>query len=144
MQTGAPETAPPEAAAPAAGCDIVLTAAEYVELENQGLALTPDPRAFDDAMQTIMDAGFGCEWKRAGGDVRVWFAQANQSADSWGAQRQQLVDANWALIDTAVGGALQAPADHDPNYSPAVMHSDGVTYYASYPDFFSSVTALAD
>jgi hypothetical protein len=143
-----PETAPPEAAPPVepapptAGCDTVLTAEEYASLDEDGLNLLPDPRAFDDVMQSIMDAGFGCEWKRDGGDIRVWYAQAEQADDSWDAQSQQLVAAGWTPIDTAVGSALQAPPEHDPSFSPGVLHSDGVTYYASYPDLFGSVAAL--
>jgi hypothetical protein len=106
-------------------------------------ALTPDTRAFDEVMQSIMDAGFGCEWKRDGGDIRVWYAQAEQADASWDAQSQQLPAADWTPIDTPVGSALQATPEHDPSFSPGVLHSDGVTYYASYPEFFSSVVALA-
>jgi hypothetical protein len=142
-ETTPPEAAPPaESALPVAACDTVLTAEEYASLDEDGLALTPDTRAFDDVMQSIMDAGFGCEWKRDGGDIRVWYAQAEQADDSWDARSQQLLAAGWTPIDTAVGSALQAPPEHDPSFSPGVLHSDGVTYYASYPDFFSSVAAL--
>jgi hypothetical protein len=147
-ETAPPEAAPPatapptEIAPPAAACDTVLTAEEYASLDEDGLALTPDTRAFDDVMQSIMDAGFGCEWKRDGGDIRVWYAQAEQADDSWDAQSQQLLAAGWIPIDTAVGSALQAPPEHDPSFSPGVLHSGGVTYYASYPVFFSSVAAL--
>lgn len=139
-------TATPSAAAevpdPTAGCDTVLTDEEYLALEEDGLTLNPDTVAFDETMQSVMDAGFGCYWTRGGGDVRVWYAQAEQDADSWAAQKQGLVDSGWTQTDAPLDGVLQAPADHDPNYTPAVVHSDGVTYYASYSDYFTSVTAL--
>lgn len=135
-----PSAAPPDAAV--AGCDTILTDDEYAALAADGLTLDPDIRAFDDTMQSLMDEGFGCYWTRGGGDVAVWYAQAGQDDDSWAAQKQGLLDSGWTQTDDPVPGVLQAGADHDPNYSPAVVHMDGVTHYASYSDYFASVQAL--
>ena len=125
-----------------AGCDTILTDDEYAALESDGLTLTPDIDVLDDTMQSLMDEGFGCYWTRGGGDVRVWYAQAEQSDDAWAAQRQELIDDGWTQTDSPREGVLQAPAEHDPNYLPAVVHLGGMTYYASYSDYFSSVKAL--
>ncbi|PXA68626.1 hypothetical protein CTB96_18765 [Cryobacterium arcticum] len=125
-----------------ASCDTILTDDEYAALESEGLTLNPDIYVLDDTMQSLMDEGFGCYWTRGGGDVRVWYAQAEQSDDAWAAQRQQLIDDGWTQTDAPREGVLQAPADHDPNYLPAVVHLGGTTYYASYSDYFSSVKAL--
>jgi hypothetical protein len=124
-----------------ADCDTVLTEDEYAALEEDGLTLDPEIYVLDDTMQSVMDQGFGCYW--GGGDVRVWYAQAEQDPDAWATQRQQLVDEGWTQTDSPIDGVLQAPADHDPNYLPAIVHVDGSTYYASYSDYFSSVKALA-
>lgn len=128
--------------APEANCETILTDEEYVSLEEDGLTLNPDIRAFDDVMQSIMDDGFGCYWTRGGGDVRVWYAQAEQPTDLWELQKQQLVAEGWIETNTPIQGVLEASPDHDPNYTPVVTHRDGVTYYAGYGDFFSSVKSL--
>ena len=132
----------PEASAATASCDTVLTAEEYSSLEEDGLTLSPDTRAFDATMQSLMDAGFGCYWKPDGGDVQVWYAQATQDDATWAAQKQQLLDDGWTQTDDPFAGVLRAPSDYDPSYLPVVVNSDGITYYASYPEFFGSVTAL--
>lgn len=119
-----------------------MTDAEYAALAADGLTLDPDTRVFDDTMHSLMDEGFGCYWTRSGGDVGVWYAQAEQSDDTWGAQEQALLDSGWTQTDSPMPGVLQAGPEHDPNYSPAVVHVDGVTYYASYSAYFSSVKAL--
>jgi hypothetical protein len=140
-----PSAAPPSAAPPdaaVASCDTILTDDEYAALAADGLTLDPDIRAFDDTMQSLMDDGFGCYWTRGGGDVRVWYAQAAQDDGTWAAQKQGLLDSGWAQTDDPVPGVLQAGPDHDPNYSPAVVHQEGVTHYASYAGYFTSVTAL--
>lgn len=138
--SAAPSTAPPEA--PVAGCDTIMTDDEYAALESDGLTLNPEIMVLDDTMQSIMDEGFGCYWTRGGGDVRVWYAQAEQDDASWAAQKQGLLDSGWTQTDSPVPGVLQAGADHDPNYSPAVVHVNGVTHYASYSDYLGSVQAL--
>jgi hypothetical protein len=146
--TPTPSPAPPPAPSetPAepvlVDCDTVLTDEEYGALEGEGLTLDPDILALDSVMQALMDEGLGCSWSRTGGDVRVWFAQSEQGADTWAAQRQQLVDEGWTQTDSPTDGVLQAPADHDPNYQPVIIHLDGVTYYASYSEFLTSVPAL--
>jgi len=134
----------PEASAVSDSCDTVLTDEEYASLEEDGLALNPDIYVLDDTMQSVLDAGFGCYWTRSGGDVRVWYAQASQNDDTWASEEQRLIDDGWTHTDVPVEGMLQAPSDHDPNYLPVVAHSDGITYYASYPEFLGSVTALRD
>ncbi|MGY4858030.1 hypothetical protein [Cryobacterium sp. AP23] len=144
--TPTPSATPTNSETPAepvvAGCDTVLTDDEYVALAEDGLTLDPEIYVLDDTMQAVMDQGFGCYWSRSGGDVRVWYAQAEQDADAWATQRQQLIDDGWTQTDSPIAGVLTAPADHDPNYVPAIVHVDGSTYYASYSDYFSSVTAL--
>ncbi|MCU1446277.1 hypothetical protein [Cryobacterium sp.] len=125
----------------APGCDTVLTDDEYASLAADGLVLAPDVRVLDDVMQTLMDEGFGCQWA-GGGDVSVWYAQADHDEATWAARRQELLDAGWTETDTPTEGVLAAPADHDPNYVPVVVHRNGVTYYASYDRFLGSVTAL--
>lgn len=136
-----PSAAATETPVAAAGCDTVLTDEEYASLAEDGLVLAPDVRVLDDVMQTLMDEGFGCQWA-GGGDVSVWYAQADQDDDAWAARQQQLVAAGWTQTDAPLPGVLQAPADHDPNFTPVVVHRNGVTYYASYDRFLGSVTAL--
>jgi hypothetical protein len=116
----------------AAGCDTVLTDDEYASLVEDGLVLDPDVRVLDDVMQTLM----------GGGDVRVWYAQADHDEAASAARRHQLVDAGWTQTDVPLPGVLQAPADYDPNFTPIVVHRNGVTYYASYDRFLGSVTTL--
>jgi hypothetical protein len=137
----APEA--PDAPAAAAGCDTVLTDAEYASLAEDGLILNPHVRVLDAEMQTIMDQGLGCYWTRGGGDVRVWYAQADQDTETWTALSQQLVGAGWTPSNDPIEGTFTAPADRDPSYTPSIVHVDGVTYYASYAAFFPSVKALA-
>ena len=139
--TPSPSATTPADAAAEAGCDTVLTDDEYASLLEDHLTLQPDPAAFDDVMQSVMDDGFGCLW-RGGGDVAVWYAQAEQPTDSWEQQKQQLVAEGWSETNAPIQGVLQASPDHDPNYTPVVTHRDGVTYYASYAGYLSSVKAL--
>jgi hypothetical protein len=119
-----------------------MTDDEYAALASEGLTLNPEIFVLDDTMQSLMDEGFGCYWTRGSGDVRVWYAQAEQDDDAWAAQKQGLLDSGWTQTDDPVTGVLQAGADHDPNYQPAVVHVDGVTHYASYSDYLASVKSL--
>jgi hypothetical protein len=141
-ETPAPPVAEPETLVTAVSCATILTDDEYAALAEDGLTLNPDTRAFDAEMQSLMDQGFGCYWTRGGGDVQVWYAQAEQSPDAWAALNQQLVDSGWTASNDPIEGVVSAPADHDPMYTPVIVHVDGTTYYASYAKFLNSVTAV--
>jgi hypothetical protein len=141
-ETPLPPVAEPETPVTAVRCDTILTDDEYAALAEDGLTLNPDTRAFDAEMQSLMDQGFGCYWTRGGGDVMVWYAQAEQGPDAWAALNQQLADSGWTASNDPVEGAVSAPADHDPMYTPVIVHVDGTTYYASYAEFLNSVTAV--
>lgn len=141
MTSSTPTSQPTDATA-AATCETVLTAEEYSSLEADGFKLDPDIFVLDDEMQSIMDDGIGCYWTRGGGDVRVWFAQAAQTAEDWDLHKQQLLASGWTEINAPVDGSIQASTHPDNNEIPAMAHRDGVTYYASYSAFLGSVEAL--
>ena len=142
--TAVPTPAPTVSATPtpSVACETALTDAGYLALEDDGLTLNPDVFALDDVMRSVMEEGFGCFWNRSGGDVRVWYAQTEQTAEDWAVQEENLIDEGWTRIDDPLEGVLQGPTDNDNDYIPAMIHRDGTTYYASYADFLGSVTAL--
>jgi hypothetical protein len=133
----------PEETQTEATCLTVLTDAEYASFEEDGLALTPDIFVLDDTMQSLIDAGgLPCYWTRSGGDVRVWYAQADRTVDEWEAQKQGLLNEGWTTLDGPVEGTVQAPTDNDDDYIPAMAYRDGTAYYVSYADLLGSVKAL--
>jgi hypothetical protein len=140
----APSATPTPSATPAptVTCETALTDSEYADLEEDGFTLNPDVFVLDDVMRSVMADGFGCFWNRGGGDVRVWYAQSEQTADDWAAQEQDLIDQGWTRTDDPFEGVLQAPTDTGNDYIPALIHQDGTTYYASYSEYLGSVKAL--
>ena len=140
--TGTPAATTPATPMPPVTCETALTDAEYLDLEDDGFTLNPDVFVLDDVMRSVMEDGFGCFWNRAGGDVRVWYAQSEQAAEDWAVQEQDLIDEGWTRTDDPVDGVLQAPTDSGDDYISALIHRDGTTFYASYADFLGSVKAL--
>lgn len=121
----------------------MLSDEEYASLEEDGLMLNPEIYVLDDTMQSLIDAGgLACYWTRSGGDVRVWFAQAMRTSEEWEAQKQGLLDTGWTVIEGPGEATIQARTDTGSDYVPVLSYREGTAYYASYPGFLGSVTAL--
>ncbi|MFB6611084.1 hypothetical protein ACFCVO_12225 [Agromyces sp. NPDC056379] len=128
--------------AAAAGCDTVLTDAEYARLSDEGHELEAEPFLLGPVMERMADAGaLVCVWTKPNSDVAVWYARL-EVGDEGQAWLDQLQAEGW-VEDTERGdGTYLAPADYDSNYQPSVQLESGVLHFGSYNPILQEVLEL--
>ena len=92
-------------------------------------------------MDVILEqGGLSCYWVSSGDDVVAWLRQAAMDAERWTTLRSDLVTGGYTETDEPLPGTIQGARSGDA--FPALINSNGVTYYVGYSDLLSSVLSL--
>lgn len=143
-QPAVPPTADPATADPALKqtCDTVLTSSALADIVATGWMLQTElPGGHSGLMASMVEqGGLSCYWATAGGDVPLWYGQVPMDETAWNTQRTALMATGFTETDDPIPGTLQGERWGDD--TPALVNSDGVTYYVNQPGSLTSVAAL--
>jgi len=140
--TDAAETLPGGGSADQVTCTNVLTPQTMADFDAGGYALqTSLPSGPDPTMASLLEmGGLSCYWSAPGDDVVAWLGQAAMDGQSWSTLRADRLANGFAETNDPIPGTIQGERLGD-DY-PALVNSDGVTYYVGYSGLLASVVSL--
>lgn len=120
----------------------MLTESALADLKAAGWTLSTEVLGGHSGLMASMvdQGGLSCYWATVGGDVPLWYGQVAMDESTWSAQRAELTAAGYTESDDPISGALLGERWGDAY--PALVNSEGVTFYVSQPSDFASVAAL--